>query len=188
MTTDPASLPITDEDIGRAAESLNATEDLWAKIASMADPMIACPECGGTGTLAGGGSLGEIPCPSCDGERMVSHPVADDLGRLALPDFQPVRRKLLAMGQALDTAKRAEYVQGTGGGGEVPPRPTKGEVAMLEVEIAALKEKGREHAMRQLEQGQAGTRDRRALPELPRRKPHVDLGSLGGGALEGDDE
>jgi hypothetical protein len=186
MTTpDSLSLPITDEDIGRAASALNETEDLWAKIASMADPTIACPACGGTGTFAGGGIFGEIPCDQCDGQRMVEHPAAAEIGRLARPEFGPVRQRLLVMGQHLDVRRRAEYVNGTTGSADsLPPVPTRNELAELEKEIAALREKGREQAVKALEAPTTGSRDRRDLP-APER-PRNTLGSLGGGKLSED--
>ena len=178
-TTDP----ITDADIARAAEALNETEDLWAKLASMADPTVACPECGGSGTLAGGGSLGEIPCPTCDGERVVEHPAADAIGKLAQPAFEPVRRRLLAMGQQMDARKRAEYVNGTEGRERgmspipTPDMPSKADLAAIELEIAKLREQGRDQAVKAIESARPGPRDRRAA--LPRGARGSLAGAIG---------
>jgi len=181
-TADPT--PIDDNDVARAAEALNETESMWSKLSAMYEPTAVCPECRGTGTLAGGGVFGEIPCPTCDGGGAVKHPLADEIGQLALPDFKPARRQLALMASALDKSNRYEYQKlNPDADQEVvkePPKvPSKGEMATLEKTISDLRESGRKKAMDMLEEKNKTApalsgRQRRA-PELDAAEPEFEL-------------
>ena len=143
MPTAPA--PVTDAELRHVAESLSEVEDLWTKLSSLADPTIPCPDCGGTGTIAGGGIFGEVPCDRCDGRRVVEHPAADQLQQLARPDFPGMRYRLQGMTAAHDRAQREAYL----GKGDGKSPVSRDELVRLEQDIAKVREEGRGIALAQ---------------------------------------
>lgn len=155
----PNTDPIDDEDIRRAAASLDETQNMWSRLSAMYTPTAPCATCHGAGELAGGGGVfGAIPCTDCDGNGQVEHPLADILA-LPMPNFEPARTKLLAMGQALDQHKRYEYEQLNPEAErtidrEPPPLPTKDQLLEVEVAIADIKENARKTAMEKHEEMQ----------------------------------
>lgn len=176
--------PVTDDDLRNAAESLAQTEDLWTKISALSSQAtMVCPECSGTGTLAGGGIFGEIECPTCEGAREVDHPAAAELGALAMPDFAGLRRQLRDMTSAHDEAARKAYL--TGGAFESPVTPAK--VAAFTDQVAKVREEGRQMAVAMTKHtlaGESGRDRRRAF-----QRPVQSYGSLGsGGDTVGIDE
>lgn len=80
---------VTDVDLDAIGAAIEEADDLWQKYAYLSVPKMACPECGGAGSI-GGGSLGSL-CPGCLGARVVDHPGAE---APAIPDFSPMRRAL----------------------------------------------------------------------------------------------
>lgn len=81
--------PIDDGVLDEIGEHLEEADDLWNKYAYLAVPKMSCPECGGTGQIAGG-SLGSA-CPTCAGARVLDHPGAE---KPDIPDFSGMRRAL----------------------------------------------------------------------------------------------
>lgn len=144
----PNSAPVTDADLIRAAESLAEVEHLWLRLDALSpEATMTCYECGGTGTLAGGGIFGEVPCPTCDGQRTIPHPAADEMKQLAAPDFKGMRTKLHELSSAHDKALQEAYVRGEAAG---PSPITREALQALEAEIAAVREQGRDRAVKQI--------------------------------------
>ncbi len=179
--------PVTDHDIREVAESLQQVEDLWNKVASLTDPRIPCPECGGTGTLAGGGSLGEIPCDTCDGQRYVDHPAAQEIGKLMLPDFGGLQNRLRLLCDSHDEAARRAYLGlKEGGDGRFTSPVSREDLEALRKDIAAVREQGRQVAIEQAKaQGHQLAGPRRAPLPLPKPKD-PRYGSLGDGGTTVD--
>jgi hypothetical protein len=150
-TTIQKPTPVTDDDLRHTAEALAEVEDLWSKLASLSDPAIPCDECGGAGTLPGGGIFGEIECPTCHGKRTVAHPAAHHLKQLATPDFEGLRRRLHRLSAAHDEAHRKHYL---GDGDGVSP-VTHEQLAAIDAEVAAVREQGRDLAVKQVTEKRA---------------------------------
>lgn len=77
------------DELAREVEDTNVQ---YEKLRHLATPKMACMECGGNGTLAGG-SFGAMECPSCNGARVVDHPAAEPMD---IPDFAGMRAALSA--------------------------------------------------------------------------------------------
>lgn len=75
------------DELAREVEDANV---LYEKLRHLSTPQMACNECGGTGSLAGG-SFGAMQCPTCMGMRTISHPSAQEV---AIPDFAAMRTML----------------------------------------------------------------------------------------------
>lgn len=148
--------PVTDADLQRAAESLSQVEDLWIRLDALSpEATMTCPECGGTGTLAGGGIFGEVPCPTCEGQRVVAHPAADEVKQLAMPDFRGMRSRLHELTSAHDRALHDAYTKGEAAG---PSPVTREALQALEAEIAVVREQGRDRAVKQITAAPAAKR------------------------------
>jgi hypothetical protein len=177
-TTIQKPTPVTDDDLRHTAETLAEVEDFWSKLASLSDPTIPCDECGGAGTLPGGGIFGEIECPTCHGKRVVAHPAAHHLKQLAVPDFESLRRRLHRLSAAHDEAQRKAYL----GQGEGISPVTHEQLAELDAEVATVREQGRDLAVKQVT-------ERRALPSRRPTKAldNSDIGDRAEWREEGDD-
>lgn len=180
--------PVTDQDLREVAQSLHDVENLWTKVAALTDPRMVCPHCAGTGTLAGGGSLGVIPCDVCDGECYVEHPAAAEIGQLALPDFKGLQRRLHALTTAHDEAARVAYLGlQEGGDGRFASPVSREDLEQLRQDIGKVREEGRVMAMEQAKaQGHALSGGRREPRSLPKTTPQY--GSLGDGGVRGGGE
>lgn len=88
---------ISEEEIRKRAENLDAAQSLWERARDRAIAKIPCPECTGNGQVYGG-ALGDH-CPTCHGTRVV----ADDLAEVPfeMPPFAELRAGLTKYGDAL---------------------------------------------------------------------------------------
>lgn len=88
---------ISEEEIRKRAENLDAAQSLWERARDRSIAKIPCPECTGNGQVYGG-ALGDH-CPTCHGTRVV----ADDLAEapFEMPPFAELRAGLTAYGDAL---------------------------------------------------------------------------------------
>jgi hypothetical protein len=80
---------ITGSTLDAIGADLEEGQEIWERYAYLAVPKMPCPECGGTGSVAGG-SLGSA-CVRCNGARTLDHPGAE---APEIPDFSGMRTAL----------------------------------------------------------------------------------------------
>lgn len=88
---------ITEEEIRKRAEGLDAAQTLWERARDRAIAKIPCPECTGNGQVYGG-ALGDH-CPTCHGARVVPDDLAE--APFEMPPFAELRAGLTKYGDAL---------------------------------------------------------------------------------------
>lgn len=115
------------------------------------------------------------------GERVVDHPAAADLARLALPDFRGLRLRLRALTSAYDGANRQRYL-----GEPVTQEASRADLAALEQGIAQVREEGRTLAVKQatrdglsLGGGRRDIAGHAAPPPIGKRHKYGSLGDGG---------
>lgn len=89
-------IELTEADLQERSQKLDDLQEMFEEIAYVVEPKMACPECGGGGSIDAG-SLGSI-CIRCMGAKVINQPFHEPMRQ---PDFAQLRAPITAYYNAL---------------------------------------------------------------------------------------